>query len=73
MKIQTMLYPAIFLWHRLHIFFYQRLGAARLSKGMPPPQSLEADKLMALCRKSDRHIRRVMELRFRLEQAKHSL
>lgn len=73
MKIQTILYHATFLWHRLHIFFYQRLGAVRVSKGMPPPQSQEADHLLALCRKNDRHICRTMELRTRLEQMKTSL
>ncbi len=49
-EIQSACYYAAALWHRLHIFFYQRLGDARVAAGMPQPQSPEAASLLALRR-----------------------
>mgnify|MGYP001089608552 FL=1 len=61
-EIQSACYYAAALWHRLHIFFYQRLGDARVAAGMPQPQSPEAASLLALCRKTNRRLCKAMEL-----------
>ena len=51
-----------YILYRLHIFFYQRLGDARVAAGMPQPQSPEAASLLALCRKTNRRLCKAMEL-----------
>lgn len=61
-EILSVCYSAAALWHRLHIFYYQRLGGARVAAGMPHPQSPEAASLLALCRKTNRSLCKAMEL-----------
>ena len=61
-EIQSAFYNAAALWHRMQIFFYQRLGDARVAAGMPQPHSPEAASLLELCRKTNRRLCKAMEL-----------